>query len=77
MLKARGVFTDERIEKARRGRGEAIDVIVADEPEAVSLNFLIEPDERLFISYESGREKEAHPLVERVAEALGYEMELV
>jgi hypothetical protein len=78
MLTAREIFTDEQIEKARRARGQSIDVIVADDPDTVSLRFLIEPNESVFIGYESGEQEEtAQPLLERVAQVLDYEIELV
>jgi hypothetical protein len=64
-------------------RGEergAVDVVSADAPgrDLAYLSVLIEPDEKLFFDYESvGHEEAAKPLLKRVVEALGYEIELV
>ena len=73
-------YTDEEIERLRGVKDKAIDVIVADESRAdlAYLSVLIEPDEKLFFGYESGEHEDAaKPLLERIAEVLEYEIELV
>jgi hypothetical protein len=73
-------YTDEEIERLRGVKDKAIDVIVADESQAdlAYLSVLIEPDEKLFFGYESGEHEDAaRPLLERIAEVLEYEIELV
>ena len=73
-------YTDEEIERLRGVKDKAIDVIVADESRAdlAYLSVLIEPDEKLFFGYESGEHEDAaKPLLERIAKALEYEIELV
>jgi hypothetical protein len=61
-------------------RGEAIRVVVTDDPESdvAYLDFVTMPGEGLFIGYHSGwHEDAARPLLERCARALGYRIELV
>lgn len=73
-------FTDEEIERLRGVKDKAIDVVVADEAESDLgyLSVLVEPDERLFFSYESGEHEDAaRHLLERIAKALDYRIELV
>ena len=73
-------FTDEEIERLRRVKDKAIDVIVAEESGAdlTYLSVLIEPDEKLFFDYESGEHEDAaKPLLERIAKVLDYQIKLV
>lgn len=78
MLTVKELFTDEQIEKAQRAKAKSIDVIVADERGSNFLNFLIKPDEPIFIDYESAQQEESlQPLLKRVADVLNYEIELV
>jgi hypothetical protein len=78
--RAAAPFTDEEMAGPRGEERGAVDVVIADEPgrDLAYLSVLIEPDEKLFFDYESvGHEEAAKPLLKRVAEALGYEIELV
>jgi hypothetical protein len=83
MLEARragAAFSEEELERLRSVKNEAIDVIVADQLEhgLVYLSALVQPDERLFIGYQSGQHEDAaKPLLERVAQVLDYNVELV
>ena len=74
-----GGFTEEEIERLRSVRNKSIDIIIGDaaKPNAI-LSFVVEPGEELFIGYESGQHEDAaKPLLERIARALDYEIELV
>jgi hypothetical protein len=70
----------EEIERARRAIGRAVYVVLADGPNTDGryLSFLLEPEQdRIFISYESGRHEEAsRELRERLARVLDYDLEL-
>jgi hypothetical protein len=73
-------FSLEEIEELRSIKDRSIEVVVADElePGLAYLSVLIEPDDKLFFSYESGsHEDAAKPLLERIAKVLDYDLELV
>ena len=74
-------FTSEDIERARAAIGRATYVILADDPDAdlAYLSFLLEPeDEKIFLAYQSGAHEEmSRDLRERLAQVLGYDIELV
>jgi hypothetical protein len=70
----------EVIEAHRERRGEAIRVVIADDPasEVAYLTFVTMPREGLFIGYHSERHEDAaRPILERCARVLGYRIELV
>jgi hypothetical protein len=71
---------EEVIAAHRRMRDEATHVVVTDDPtsEVAYLSFTAMPGEGLFIGYHSRQHEDtAHPILERCAQALGYEIELV
>jgi hypothetical protein len=79
-MRRSGAFSDAEIARLRSIKDRAIDVIVADElaPDLAYLVVLIEPDEKLFFSYESrSHEKAAKPLLERIATVLDYNLDQV
>lgn len=79
-MRQSGAFSDEEIARLRNIKDRAIEVIVADElaPGLAYLAVVIEPDEKLFFSYESRSHEEAtKPLLERIATVLDYDLELV
>lgn len=79
-MRRSGAFSDEEIVRLRNIKDRAIEVIVADEltPGLAYLSMVIEPDEKLFFSYESrSHEEAAKPLLERIARLLDYDLELV
>jgi hypothetical protein len=69
-------FSTAEVEEKQRNRGRAVHVAVTDA--GVTLATVVEVDEGLFFAYESAAEEgSAVRLVERMAEALGYDWELV
>ena len=79
-MRRSGAFSDEEIARLRNIKDRAIEVIVADElaPGLAYLAVVIEPDEKLFFSYESrSHEEAAKPLLERIATLLDYHLEVV
>jgi hypothetical protein len=79
-MRRSGAFSDAEIARLRSIKDRAIDVIVADElaPGGAYLVVLIEPDEKLFFSYESrSHEKAAKPPLERIATVLDYNLDQV
>ena len=70
----------EVIEGHRGRRGQAIEVLVTDDPasDVAHLKFVAMPGEGLFLGdHSAGHEDAARPLLERCARALGYRIDLV
>ena len=79
-MRGSGAYSDEEVAGLRKIQDRAIEVIIADEltPGLAYLYVVIEPDEKLFFSYEShSHEESAKLLLERVAMVLDYNLELV
>jgi hypothetical protein len=73
-------FTSEELERLRRSRDHAVEILCADSerPGRAYIETVLEPDAKIFIAYSDRRhESAAAPLVARAAAALGYEVELV